>query len=272
MTAETAVSSPPSSLSQASGSSAHDKINDLCAVLKVPDIIKRPAPSRRRLGSISDSDLREYDIYKDNRTKPTSTVACGTLSQFFDRHSSLTNKTRVRLALKLAWAVLQISSTGWLKGEWTKENVLLVLATSDDPMAYITHGFESSKHKSVSSTLEPTSLSQIANGDTCASLWALGVLMVELCCDKPIEKMAADNEKAHVTLQSFLTATRLARGSKVDSTLGAGYAEAMRACLQPPFPVDLDAEGRPRDYIIFAKDVYQKIIVPLKTAAAHYGP
>lgn len=196
-----------------------------------------------------------------------------TLAEVYRKQSVLSNRNRVQLALMLAWGVLQISTTSWLKGKWTKENIFLVMDAPNKPLPYLSHRFESSRRDSLlSSTLSPTTIDQVGDWVGNTSLFALGVFLLEMCFDCPIEDLATVKEKNEhgETFEHtpILTARRLAKLAQ--DQLGIRYAQAVNACLNFPH-FDMDADGKPADFAEFATIVMRDIITPLKTVAGSYG-
>jgi hypothetical protein len=196
-----------------------------------------------------------------------------TLSEVYSKQSVLSKRNRVQLALMLAWGVLQISSTSWLKGKWTKDNIFLVIDDSGKPLPYVSHRFETSRRKLVrSSTLSPAAVDQVGEWVSNTSLFALGVFLLEMCFNKPIEDLATAKEKDKNGDASdytpILTAKRLSRLAQDE--LGICYAQAVNACLNFP-NLEMDAEGKPVNFPEFAKIVMRDIISPLKTVAGVYG-
>jgi hypothetical protein len=246
-------------------------VDDLCAIVKSREA--PPRPVQRRLGSISDSNGHSYHLFSKSDLPTTiPTRSSVKLAEFFNQRSTLSNKNRVRLALMLAWGVLQISSTSWLRGKWTKDNILLVMDAPNKPLPYISHRFQSSRRNSKSSTLTPTIPNEMADWIRNASLFALGVFLLEVCYNRAIEDLAIDEEKNERGEPSaytpILTAMRLS--NVVQEELGLRYAQAVNACLHLR-DVEMDSQGQPRDYSQFAKSMMRNIIEPLDTVADSFG-
>lgn len=180
----------------------------------------------------------------------------------------LTNKERVLLGLMLAWGVLQISPTRWLEGTWTRDNVLLVRDGTNHPLPYISHAFQSKRRNSTSSTLTPTTSNHGGKWIRNASLFALGIFLLELYYNSSIEDLAMDDEKGRGgEATAVLTAMRLSHD--IQDEMGLQYAQAVRACLRAD--VDTDADGKPLDSEKFGKSIMKDIINPLKGVAASFG-
>lgn len=194
------------------------------------------------------------------------------LSEFFHQQSSLSNKNRVELALRLSWAVLQISSTSWLNARWTKDNILLVMDTPDNPRPYLSHRFESARRDSQCCTLTPTKSHDILEWISNVSLFDLGVFLIEVCYGRSIEDLAISTEKNEngepFAGTALLTAMRLSKS--VSGMLGMQYAQAVSACLHPP-EVDPMKDDGAVGSMQFARSVMRNIIDPLTAVSQFFG-
>jgi hypothetical protein len=242
--------------------------DDLCPIIKGPTQPSRPG--RQRVGSISDKSGHNYDLF--SRPEAALTKSSMTLSEVYSKENVLSNRHRVQLALMLAWGVLQISTTSWLKGKWTKDNIFLVMDAPNDPLPYLSHRFESARRDSLLPTLNPTTRDQVGEWVGNTSLFALGVFLLEMCFNSPIEDLASAREKDRNGDASdytpILTAKRLPMLAQ--DQLGICYAQAVNACLNFP-NLDTDADGKPVNFPEFAKIVMRDIISPLKTVAGVYS-
>lgn len=241
-----------------------DVVSDLCTMLK-----KRTEPAsttRRKLGSISSPTSPVVLFSEPDQLLRIPTRRSAKLAELLVQQNALSMKSRVRIALMLAWGVLQISSTGWLSGKWTKDNILIVTDTPHNSLPYVSHRFQSSRRASQSSTLDPEATNHIADWIRNASLFALGVFLLEMCYNRSIEDLAVAEEKTErgepTSHTQFLTATRLAR--VVQDEMGLLYSQAVNACLYPP-EVEMDVNGDPKNPDQFARSILRNIIEPLKT-------
>ena len=272
-----------------------DIIHDLCGLLKKAEgSPPRNMRSRKRLGSLSSSqplstsnDEGQGLIYRLH-SGPDEEAASPTrksvkLPDLFKRPNELNPKTRVNLGLMLAWGVLQISSTSWLSGGWSKDNILLVEDTSSERRPYVSHRFppthrrdsrvSMSSRRDSHSTLDPPEPPyQMGDWARDASLFALAVFLLEMCYGQSIEDMAIESERDATGKPyphaPFLTACRTAKG--VISIMGSGYAQAVNACLSLP-DVEMNDDGKPKDSLQLSKSIYVNIIRPLKASAEHFG-
>ncbi|SMR52358.1 unnamed protein product [Zymoseptoria tritici ST99CH_1A5] len=238
-------------------------VSDLCTILKSCQDPVRPA--RRRLGSISDSKGQNYDLF--SRPDPITTKHSVVVAEYFEQKSVLSNRFRVELALMLAKGVLQMSSTSWLEGKWTKHNILLVTDAPNSLLPYVSHRFESAGRSSTSSTLVPTTPDSVEAWIRNPTMFSLGVLLLEVCYNRSIESLAANDEKNDFgkawTYTPFLTAMRLSK--TVQNELGLRYAQAVRACLDFP-GVEPNLTGMPKESTSFASSMMKDIVDPLKVA------
>jgi hypothetical protein len=249
---------------------AQNTSDDLCPITKSPT--EPPPTSRRRVGSISDGSGHNYNLF--SRPGGATIKSSTTLAEVYKKQSSLSRKNRVQLALTLAWGVLQISPTSWLKGKWTKDNILLVTDTTTKPLPYLSHRFESSRRDSMLSTLSPTTRDQVGEWVNNTSLFALGVFLLEMCYNRPIEDLAASNEKDGNGETSdytpILTAMRLSKLAQEE--MGVCYAQAIKACLEfPKIDMSTDTDGKPANFSKFATIIMRDIIGPLEKVAEGFG-
>ena len=215
-----------------SGTAQHPS-DDLCPIFKQPR--QSPNGGRQRVGFISDKSGHMFHLF--SRPDVILGKPSITLSGVYRKESLLSNRNRVQLALKLAWGVLQISSTSWLRGKWTRENIFLVMDAPNNPLPYLIHRFKSSRETSqLSSTLPRTTIDQADDWVSNMSLFALGIFLLEMCFDCSIEDLATAREKDRngdaCDYTPFLTANRLSK--LVQDQMGIYYAQAVNSCLNFP--------------------------------------
>lgn len=139
---------------------------------------------------------------------------------------------------------------------------MIVMDPKNKPLPYVSHRLPSSRRNSNESTLAPPISNEIADWIKNASLFALGVFLIEVAYHRSIEDLAVKKEKeAAPALTTLLTAHRMSK--IVHEELGSSYAQAVEACLHPQH-FDLDDEGKPKDSSQFARYVIRNIIDPLK--------
>lgn len=245
-----------------------DIISDLCSLLKDPP--PKPSTIRRKLGLISNSKTPVVLFNEPEQLHNVPTRRSVKLSEVLIHHTKLSMKSRMQISSMLAWGVLQMSSTAWMNGKWTKDNILLVTDSTNDPLPYVTHSFQSQRQSTQkTTTLDPEATNHIGDWIRSASLFALGVFLLEMCYGRSIEDLAVDDEKNKGAHTQFLTATRLA--INVHDQMGQHYSQAVNACINQS-GVDVDADGNPKDPSQFAKSILNDIIEPLKTCTDRIFP
>lgn len=229
-----------------------------------PHVNRRISMTSDRPTSISQKQsFRLADGLGRSASSPVNATALPPWLQLRIRH-------RIHLGLMLAWGVLQISSTGWLAGYWTIDNILLVKDAADKPKPYVTHRFESSQTSDdaiASPTLTPLVPSHIALWTRSSVLFALGIFLIEIGCDRLITELAYSYELAAGEDGLLHAALRLKE--EIRDQFGLRYAEAVDACLNAP--VKSDAHGNATDLTDFGIYVHTKIVQPLQEAASHFG-
>ena len=244
-----------------------DTIDSLCETLA--QVQNLPYQSRYHLGSISDSNTHQFDLFTS--TKPPDTLRTQEFIKFrdmFKRPGILSYKSRVNLALKLAWAVLQLSTSSWLHERWTKDNIFLIMDGDGNPTPYVLHHIQTCLDRSSSPALSTNKADAIGIWTGYRPLFSLAILLLELCYHKSIEDLAMDEEKRAGEFWHLLTAIRLSK--VVHHEFGLSYAQAVQACLNLP-DVGVDLGGRPSDMLKLERSVFKNIIEPLKTCTEWFG-
>lgn len=234
---------------QADKETPGEVIDNVSAMLKGLDDSQRSCIPKMQ--AIHSPNMKNSIVY--GKPDPVVMLTSAMLAEFFRQRRMQNNRHRIQLALVLAWGVAQISFNSWLEGKWTNIR------------------FQSSHEQSRSVTLAPATVNKIPDWVSNASLFTLGVFLLEMCYNRSIEDLASDKEKNDrgepCDYTPILTAMRLSM--LVQDELGMCYAQAVRACLQFP-KVELGNDGRPKNSSEFALTVMRDIIDPLKTVARIY--
>lgn len=249
-------------------------ISDLCEFLNGHEQASSAAQNwsrlRHRSGSMTSSSGKSVHFF--SKPEPVLAKSSIRLSDFYDQRNTLSNKDRVRLALMLAWGVLQISCTSWLEGNWTRENILLVLDASNRPLPYISHRFKSCRKSATSDSSLTSKANPSETWINNISMFALCVFLIEVCHNRPIEDLATNDEKQENGSPGpwtpLLTVMRLSK--LVQDELGIQYARAVNACLELARG-EVDGNGKPKDTAQFAKLLMRDIINPLKATSETFG-
>lgn len=179
-------------------------------------------------------------------------------------HLSVAN--RQRLAASLAIVLLRLHGTPWLDKQWGHREITFF---SNGGRVLVEHPFLSTKLDTPSTNRSPavyfTSSAAIRN----ESLFALGILLIELCLHRPFEDLLlpadlnADGTK-HATTE-YCAALRLLDTITGEASLE--YVEVTRQCIECHFnqgAASLDNE-------IFREAVYDNVVTVLEEEASRFA-
>ena len=168
-----------------------------------------------------------------------------------------------RLALSLALGTLRLHDTPWLGKQWDRYDITLLKQ----------NGKLLADHPFVSTNLQNATTIQGANQSKCSSftycagvrnetLFALGVVLIELCLEKPFDQLSAPEDlnpdgTKHAA-SDFLTATRLL--DSIYDRAGGKYGDAVRRCILCEF----DHRKPSLDDDSFCKSVYDNVVMVLE--------
>ncbi|QVM06015.1 hypothetical protein D8B26_000725 [Coccidioides posadasii str. Silveira] len=168
----------------------------------------------------------------------------------------LSRADRLQLAVTLASSILQLYQTPWLEDVWQKDEILFIQRT-DGPVygqPFITRHLSSAVSKQTKPKLEPHTHPVIRN----PVLFALGVLLIELCLSKPLEQLRLPEEMdkdGHPNpLSNWMTANRLV--DEIYMKGGSRYGDAVRHCIR----CDFDRRDANLEREDFQQAGYDKIV------------
>lgn len=189
-----------------------------------------------------------------------------------EKEETVTNVHQIKLALKLALAVLQYHSTAWLGSEWRLSQLMLTTDPTklpDDFSLYLNSKLipEPPMLPTPSATPERTIHNEVQmkeipkkgqlseaqrRGINNTTLFCLGIALLEIGRWKQLSSLAEDE----LDTDEIDTARRLSYSS---SALGRRYDEIVRKCLQCNFGVgtDLNQMG-------LQSAVYTNVVCPLE--------
>jgi hypothetical protein len=168
---------------------------------------------------------------------------------------------RLRLAARLASAVLQFHATPLLRGFWCSEDVIFFGQGRDDDMASIT-----SPHLNVQvgSTKQHKLITDQGHGTDNLTghlirnpyLFSLGVTLIELAFQAPLRSLYNSkdliNEQPSM-LSDYFVASRLSK--TIGSSLGLAYGKMVRKCLGCDFGQGTNDLNDVKLQAIFYQDV-----------------
>ena len=171
-----------------------------------------------------------------------------------------------RLALSLALGVLRLHDTPWLGRRWGCDDVTLI--HQDGKLL--------AKYPIVSTHLGQAPMPKLACPAKQAyfapsrndSLFALGVVLIELCMREPFDQLSAPEDLTQDSTKhaasDFLTATRLL--DEVYDRAGGRYGDAVRRCILCEF----DQRKTSLEDDAFRRAVYDNVVTVLQEAVNQF--
>lgn len=200
--------------------------------------------------------LRHKDhVYHVHDVEDAKPQKLSLLQDLIDRRELLLQRKRCDLALALAYAVLQLGKTPWLRSRWNLNDVHFSESGTHHRL-WISKSFWPGT--STESAGEAKKQSIIKND----SLFSLGVALLELAYGKPLSSFQTDdapdgNGNQH-DLTRYLVADRLTK--KLLDEDSPNFASAVSSCIDPVSETrefDLANEG-------FRKRYFKDVILPLQ--------
>jgi hypothetical protein len=168
-----------------------------------------------------------------------------------------------RLAPSLAIGMLRLHDTPWLGKRWDRNDITLL---KQNGKILADHPFVSTDLPSANVLQAPRpirtpsfSYCPAVGNDT---LFALGVVLIELCLEKPLDQLATAEDLspdgAKHAASDFFTANRLL--DSVYDRAGAKYGDAVRRCIRCEF----DHRKPSLEDDSFCKSVYDNVVMVLE--------
>lgn len=166
------------------------EIVDLCSILKM----HRSGRGGSSLGYIEDDKRRrlEFMPFASHDTIPEQHDIISLHSLLTTQSPPLTRKERLSIAVTLSSSLLQLHTTPWIGEGWSKRDIIF-LRSKNGPrktilaeQPYITRHFYSLANPRSPRT--PLTGSMNFKGDCTKSIFALGILLLELCFGQALEQ------------------------------------------------------------------------------------
>ena len=253
------------------------KIGNLCSA------ISQAQKENRCLGFLLDQKERRYTFFPGvQQAVHPSNLEIVTLEDLLQgRQASndegvrqthvLSRRDRLYIATLLSISLLQLHSTPWLAGTWTKKNIFFT-RTKDDPSAPID---TSRLYVSPPVELDNTKLRRNRAEDSADNatryLFALGVMLLELCFgnvleDNPVRHLYLGNDGKPNDWTDFATARHWQKSALGE--IGLDYAEAIRKCIFCAFPHPYDDLSDER----FSEAIHLEVVEPIKATLQQFDP
>lgn len=174
---------------------------------------------------------------------------------------------RLIIALTIASSVLQLYKTPWLRENWNKNDIKISESAKDayHEQTYISGSFPGTVCQTFT---QENSLAHLARNE---SLFALGILLIELCFGRPLETMRDDRDPLGANsvpdiMTDWSTAKRMMEA--VDNEAGMRYGDVVRRCIYCEFDkrsTTLEDDG-------FRQAVYDGVVAPLEDDIRFFFP
>ena len=236
------------------------RIADLCSSL-------HNCPSSN-LGIIIDEFDRQFQLLKSIKASPATVVPDTArlialpeiLDAYYQASIDIARHRRFDMAVHIASALLQIHTSPWLSGRWSKEQFFFLADTqnvySDYP--YVSQIFATDP-PTTDNSLDP--LPSVPEEDTRASLFTVGVIILELIFGHNIEACSfrhlyyGSNKKPN---DQTNVSTARKWSQKVLGECGVEIADVVRRCLDCSFGPRPNLKDKR-----FREAVYDGVIRPL---------
>lgn len=263
-------------LDEVCASISDQKISDLVQIRNICLVMQRCMDnmlhSQNCLGYLFDHGREPLGVYlsqssqsKRDKHKIISLTemlrkSCFTPRQnFLDSGNILRRGDRLRMALTIASSVLQLYKTPWLRETWNKSDIKIGVGAADANYeeAYISRSFSET---TCQTSTQQNPLAHLVRNET---LFALGILLIELCFGRPLETMRTSEDPLGANsrpdiMTDWSTATRLM--SSVNDEAGRRYGDVVRRCIYCEF----DKLNTTLENDEFRQAVYDGVVAPLE--------
>lgn len=235
-------------------------IRDLCLAIS-----QLREPQRNICFSLVDHKIakqRHAVLIYPSQAPPSSTEQCSisSLRAVLREGEALKRSKRMRFAVTLASSVLQLHDTPWLSKDWDTGKVFLIKRPGADgyDAPFISQDFK--KGTTVEHVVDMTS-GLVRN----RTLFALGVVLIELCYQKSITELhkASDGrQNTGNSLEEFVTSLKTVDRlvDDLEDEAGRSYSDAVRRCIL----CDFDRSSKSLADPGFQKAVYEGVVAELR--------
>ncbi|KAF4448824.1 hypothetical protein F53441_7816 [Fusarium austroafricanum] len=206
------------------------------------------------VGSLS-TDLGSRLLFQleDHRTSPDKAIVVEPLDSFLVATPRMSQ--RLKVGVQLIQTVLALGVCPWIPETWSKTEVLLIRSLhSTIPTPYVSH-------QSIRNTLKGKHTVQ-PSIQARSSLFALGVLLMELLFRTKLESLSIRKQYLGTTPQETQTAdlcTAIQWQKSVEGQFGDRIADAIRRCVLCAFEAQPDLSNS-----AFVKAVCTSVLQPLE--------
>ncbi|KAI2618441.1 hypothetical protein GGR54DRAFT_155856 [Hypoxylon sp. NC1633] len=257
---------PTFNISTSVPTTAGTEITSIC------DTICKESNARALTGFLKDPDNdqgRQFSL-GHNLTDPAKIIEAVCLKSILSSHEQavqqrdqylrLSAKQRYGIAASVSWSILHLGGTPWLGDCWDEEQTNIFLERSQEARNVL------SRHPCISYAFSSPAILGGQAADEFKRLipnptiFALGILLIELCINKPITRI--QREGSSTMSDSLLDRYQTALGEldEVYSLAGDSYGYAAERCVKCSFP------GRYNDFDIsqFRRQFYDAVVAPVQ--------
>lgn len=254
----------PKSLTPVSISASTEIPTNLCDVVctehKPTGLLRDPDEDQNRHFSLEHDQADSSKIIKAVHLK--SLLSSDEHStQPLRPYESLSAKQRYGIAASIAWSVLHLSGSFWLSDYWDEKQAGIFLKKyPDTPEVFSRH--PCAIYDFSSTTMEEPSMNSLGRLIPNRTVFALGILLIELCINKPISEIrhADEGDTSALLLDEYQSA--LSKLDEVYSVAGDSYGYAAERCVKFSF------QGRDIynsfDYQQFRQQFYDAVVAPVQ--------
>jgi hypothetical protein len=231
------------------------KQGNLCTIIRA-SLCKAPS-SKKCIGVLEQTEAYRQLVYPLMRDQAPTVQNPMSLKGFIASASEnsvamgLSTYEKVRLARKLATAVLQYNSTPWLKESWRSQDIYFFDAITnsiEDQAARLTEPHFSVRVSKQPQKLLETEESKAQPYADNQILFGLGIVLLELGYEATMASLQSCKDLAqadpkHVEASSeFMEARRLAASPKLTRKVGCSYRRIVQKCLRCDFGCGTDLD------------------------------
>lgn len=188
---------------------------------------------------------------------------------------AVSRKDRFAIAAAAAWAVLYLGDSPWISGDWTGKDILHLVTKSQFVLSSFYPSISFSLDRTTGASFSTTSLGA---GELRSSLirnrtiFALGILLVELCLDKSFEQLRHETFTSDIAASLGLGTTpddydiANLQVQKVYLEAGDDYGYAVQRCLRCEFPGRDVTKNFRFDH--FRRDFFSYVVAPIQATFA----
>ena len=203
-------------------------MDDCVDLEKICDALKSGSNDQRLRLLVEDLNGRQklWQLRSEPRQLPIlDSIPPASLESLLLAKTRLSLRDKRRLALILSHSLLQYHESAWLCSEWRKCHISFFYLSEDKPdlrRPYLSTCFEKPQPEIVK-----TEMNRFHRNP---SILALGILLIEIDSERPIETYRIATERVNVNTD-WIVADRIVKSMDQCSE---AYKEAVRACLDIP--------------------------------------